>query len=176
MKSLPDKVLHLPTAIFNNVLMSGNYPERWAHGLIYPVNKAGDKADPKNYGRITLLNTVGKIFTAILNTRLSEWAETYGILLEEQYGFRPNRKTTYFIFILNTLIEKTKTDISTLFVCYVDLKKAFDNVEHTLMWVKLHSIGLSNQIIATVQYSQSEDKLLPGNRCVEVPRRCPTRL
>jgi hypothetical protein len=91
-----------------------------------------------------LLNTVGKIFTAILNTRLSEWAETYGILLEEQYGFRPNRRTTDCIFILNTLIEKTKIDNSTLFVCYVDLKKAFDNVEHTLMWVKLHSIGLSN--------------------------------
>ena len=67
------------------------------------------------------------------------------------YGFRPNRRTTDCIFILNTLIEKTKIDNSTLFVCYVDLKKAFDNVEHTLMWVKLHSIGLSNQIIAILQ-------------------------
>ena len=102
--------------------MAGNYPESWAHYLICPTQNRRQGRSQELQG-ITLLNTVGKIFTAILNTRLSEWAETYGILPEEQYGFRPN---TECIFILNTLIiiEKTKIDNSTL-----DLKKAFDNVE-----------------------------------------------
>ena len=150
-KNIPDQVLHLVTCIFNRILMTQEFPEAWARGLISPIHKSGDKRDPKNYRGITLLNTLGKIFTAILLNRLSEWTETCGILPEEQYGFRPNRRTTDCIFILNTLIEKTKADNSTLFVCFVDLKKAFDNIQHSLLWTKLQSIGVSSKIIKTLQ-------------------------
>jgi len=37
---------------------------------------------------ITLLSTVGKLFTRLLNTRLSKWAENYFIYVEAQAGFR----------------------------------------------------------------------------------------
>ena len=114
-----------------------------------------------------MLNTVGMIVTAILNIRLGQWAQTSAILPEEQYGFIPAKNHRLHFYPLYTDRE-TKIVNSTLFVCYVDLKKVFDNVEHTLMWGKLHSIGLSNLQSTYIEksHSQSEDKLLPGNRCV----------
>ena len=45
---------------------------------------------------------------------------------------------------MNTLIEKTRANHSQLFLCYVDLKKAFDSIQ---LWKKLHALGVSGQII-----------------------------
>ena len=46
-----------------------------------------------NYRGITLLSVFGKLFTRLLNNRLTFWAESYGILIKEQGGFREKRST-----------------------------------------------------------------------------------
>ena len=55
------------------------------------------------------------------------------------------------IFILNILIEKTRANHLQLFLSYVDLKKAFDSIQHCLLWEKLHALGVSGQIIRVLQ-------------------------
>ena len=62
-----------------------------------------------------------------------------------------NRSTTDCIFILNTLVEKSLNTGKPLYVCYVDLRKAFDNVDHLLLWVKLAKIGVSNKLLSVLQ-------------------------
>ena len=49
------------------------------------------------------------------------------------------------------MIEKTRANHSQLFLCYVDLKKAFDSIQHSLLWKKLHALGVSGQIIRVLQ-------------------------
>ena len=44
-------------------------------GLVVPIFKTGEVKDTGNYRGITLLSTVGKVFTTILNTRLMAWSE-----------------------------------------------------------------------------------------------------
>ena len=50
-------------------------PNDWVKGLIIPIHKDGDKTVPDNYRGITLLNVVGKVYTAVLNARITEWSE-----------------------------------------------------------------------------------------------------
>ena len=102
--------------------------------MVTPIRKGGNKDEPSNYRGITLLNSIGKIFTSIRNVRLTEWAEERSLLPESQFGFRENRRTIDCVFILNTLIENTLSKHNTLYVCYVDFKKAFDCVDHSLLW------------------------------------------
>ena len=65
-KVLPDSLVNLLTEIFNAILTTGEYPDRWSQGLICPVYKAGNNAEPNSYRGITLLNCIGKIFTSDL--------------------------------------------------------------------------------------------------------------
>ena len=47
----------------NKILDSGYFPDAWSEGPLNIVN---------NFRGITLLSTVGKLFTRLLNTRLSK--------------------------------------------------------------------------------------------------------
>ena len=126
-----------------------------------PIYKFGPSDDPSNYRGITLLNYIRKIFTSILCKRISDWEEARNLLPEEQFGFRKNRRTTDCIFIFNTLIEKAKAENTSLFVCFVDLKKAFDSVNHNLLWEKLKTLGLSHQMLKVLQsmYSKATSRV-----------------
>jgi len=57
-----------------------------------------------NYRPITLLNVAYKIFTILINNRLSSIVESK--LEDCQMGFRPNRSTIDNIFIVRQIIEK----------------------------------------------------------------------
>ena len=117
---------------------------------------------------ITLLNCMGKIFNAVLKNRLTEWAERTEILPESQFGFRKNRRTTDCIFILNALIEQAKISKINLFICFVDFRKAFDSVDHSSLWNRLISLGISQQMLQILHsmYSKAASRIkVSGNQC-----------
>ena len=54
---------------------SGIIPDEWSKGIISPIYKSkGDKANPDNYRRITILSCIG-IFTAVLNINLNKYLD-----------------------------------------------------------------------------------------------------
>ena len=87
--------------LFNKIFLSGYFPESWSAGEIIPLHKKGDKNNVDNYRSITLLSTLGKLFSRILNNRLSTWAETYSVYIEAQAGFREHMSTTDNSFVLH---------------------------------------------------------------------------
>ena len=84
---------------------SGMFPEAWTEGLLVPLHKKGDINMPDNYSGITLLSTLGKLFTRVINNRLESWAGEYGVYIEVQYGFRKGRGTIDCIFVLSQLVN-----------------------------------------------------------------------
>ena len=89
-------------------------PEEWNKGMIIPIYKNGDVQSPSNYRPITLLSSIGKLFTKILSKRITEWAEDHALLTEAQFGFRPTYSTTdanYTLYSLVNSIRKKKNCI-----------------------------------------------------------------
>ena len=56
--------------LFHRILDTGIYPALWSFGLIVPILKKDDRSKVENYQGITLLSTLGKLFTSILFNRL----------------------------------------------------------------------------------------------------------
>ena len=75
--------------LFNVVFNKGYFPEKkWTKGFILLLHKKGDINQADNYRGITLLSTLGNLFTHVLNNGLRDWAELYHIYVEAQSGFR----------------------------------------------------------------------------------------
>ena len=51
---------------FNTIFDSADYPDDWAQGLIYPVHKQGDKSDPQNYRKVSLIQSLAKVLNLYL--------------------------------------------------------------------------------------------------------------
>ena len=87
----------------NIVLYIGLVPTEWCLGIIDPIYKnKGPRSDPDNYRGITLLSCTCKLFTACINTRLSDVQQD--ILGEEQAGCRHGYSTIDHIYVLQTIV------------------------------------------------------------------------
>ena len=78
--------------------------------------RGGDPTQPENYRPITILSCFGKLFTAILNSRLNSFIDHHDILNENQAGFRSGYSTTDHIFTLHILSEILKHNKKKLFL------------------------------------------------------------
>ena len=137
--------------MFNLILTSGQYPAKWTRGKILPLHKKGDFNDPANFRGITLSSCLGKLFNSILNTRLTAFLEENNLIPIEQIGFKKNHRTSDHLFIVRNLMEKYKKNKKSLFLCFIDFRKAFDTVWHAGLLFKLVSVGISSKFYAIIK-------------------------
>ena len=147
-----DLMLPLYLKLFNKILDTGEMPEDWVKGLIIPVYKnKGSKSNADNYRGITLLSCLGKLFTSILNHRLTEFCEKNQILNETQTGFRKGYSTLDHIFVMKNLVDMFKLKKKKLFCCFVDYTKAFDSIWREALWHKLINNGIQGKILNVIK-------------------------
>ena len=106
-KAAETKIIPYLKKLFNTMFSSGQFPLEWSKAIIIPLHKKGDTNSPDNYRGISLLSIVSKVFTHIINSTLTLWAESNFVLSDAQAGFRKGRSTIDHIFTLNAAIEKT---------------------------------------------------------------------
>jgi len=123
-------------------------PIEWMQGIICPIYKKGDWAICSNYRPITLRNIAYKIFTILLNNRLSKIVESK--LSETQEGFRPNRSTLDNIFIIRQTYEKChkyNIDIHNIFIGYL---QAFDSINRNEVTDSLNEYNIPSKLIKLI--------------------------
>ena len=107
---------------------------------------------PDNYRGITLLSCLGKLFTSILNNRLTVFLEQNNLLGEEQAGFREHYSTLDHIYtiIMSSLINQTLSKKKRVYCAFIDYRKAFDSVDGISLWSKLLNSGISGKIFTVI--------------------------
>ena len=124
------KMSHNFVTLFNIILDTGIIPSDWWIGLIKPLFKnKGSPQDPSNFWAITILSCFGKLFTSILNKRITDFIESFQILGCEQAGFRRNHSTTDHLFTLYGIIDILLAKKKRLYCAFLDYEKAFDKVD-----------------------------------------------
>ena len=126
-------------------------PQQWKYAIIMALHKKKDRTECGNYRGISQVAHAGKILLKIIARRLSEYCERVGILPEEQSGFRPNRSTTDMMFVIRRLQELVLKKRTPLYVCFIDLTKAYDSVDRTLLWTVLARFGVPQNTISVIR-------------------------
>ena len=154
LKSALPSIINTVVKIFNVLLSTGQFPESWTEGIIIPLHKQGNSADPNNYRGITLNSCLGKLFCHVLNGRISKFLEDKSFIGREQAGFRKNHRTSDQIFILKTIIDKyinKNGKENKLYACFIDFRKAFDTVSHEGLLLKLQRAGINGKIYELIK-------------------------
>ncbi|GBP89455.1 Probable RNA-directed DNA polymerase from transposon BS [Eumeta japonica] len=90
-KCFPTTLLSLLVVIFNACLKNCYFPPVWKEAEVIGIPKPGKPRDlPASYRPISLLSGLGKMYEKILKTRLSDYLFSKGLIINEQFGFRPN--------------------------------------------------------------------------------------
>ena len=93
----------------------------------------------------------GRVLLEVVARGLSAYCEAKGLLPEEQCRFRPDRSTTDMMFVVRRLQEVRRKAGVSLFMCFIDLQKAYDTVDRTLLWQVLTRIRVPPQMIAVIR-------------------------
>ena len=139
------------TVLFNYVWEKGIYPDKWCEGIIQPLHKKGNRSEPDNYRKLTLMSCMGKIFESIVNRRLAFQCEVDDLHDHTQFGFTKGCRTSDNVFILNTLVSYSKSKKKPLYVTFIDFSKAFDFVNRPFLYYKLIKQGYGGRLLRIIR-------------------------
>ena len=91
-----------------------------------------------NYRHISILSNFAKIFEKIIYKRLFSFFDKHIVLSPNQCGFRPGFNTTHVITDIVTTVYKNLSNNHNTGLIFLDLKKAFDTVNHSILLSKLN--------------------------------------
>lgn len=130
------------TYIFNLSFQTGIVPINMKRAKVIPLFKTGNKYYYNNYRPVSLLPQFSKILEKLYNIRLDNFINKHNLLHDNQYGFRNNRSTAFAL--MDSIEEITnQTDKKKIAVgLFIDLKKAFDTINHNNLTEKLDLYGI----------------------------------
>jgi hypothetical protein len=148
--------------IANRVLDGEGIPDDWKHSVLVPLYKGkGDVRDCGAYRGVKLLEHGMKVVERVLEGRLRN-AVTVN---EMQCGFMPGRGTVDALFMTRMLQEKYGKKKRKLYMCFVDLEKAFDRVPRKVIEWALRKKGVNERLVRAVMqlYEGASTMVKVGN-------------
>jgi hypothetical protein len=138
----------------NVAVQSGSIPECWKHKLITPIFQSGARTDPANYRPIAVATSMYRILTAVFSARLSMYAPHLSPahqLLDCQFGFRPSLSIDHAHFVLTSCCNAALARGQQLALVKLDISKAYDTVDRSLLWNSLRRDGFPLPFIQFMQ-------------------------
>ena len=161
-------------ALYNRVLRTHEIPSSWREAHVTPVyKKGGDPRDANNCRPIPVMDAMAKVFQLIIQGRLSTYVESSGVLPDAQCGFRPGRRVEDAVYMLTELVQarfahphrqRRQQHARYTYCAFVDVKKAYDSVYHSAMFVELWRQGVRGPVwrLLRAWYSGSQRRVKLG--------------
>lgn len=152
--------VHLPrvlSLLFNFCIGHSYIPDDMMKTVVVPIikNKTGDPSDKHNYRPISLATTMAKVLDSLVNSQLNEHLQIHDL----QFGFRPNLSTEMAVMCLKQTVRYYTDRKTPVYVCFLDLSRAFDLVSYDILWHKLlGETTVPRELVSLLKYWYSNQK------------------
>ena len=141
-KQIAPQIVNQLANIFNTSFLTGIVPSKLKIAKVIPLYKTKDPALFSNYRPISLLPFFSKILERLMHNRLYNFLTEHNILSMNQFGFRKNYSTFLALMDLVDNISKNIDEGNYSIGIFLDLSKAFDTIDHTILLDKLCRYGI----------------------------------
>ena len=115
---------------------------------VVPLYKGKEHYLEMNYRPISLLTTISKVLEKIVYQRIYSFLQNTGQLYDNQYGFRESHSCEHAIGqVINGIVKGLENRVSSACML-LDLSKAFDTIEHSIMLEKLALYGIRGNALS----------------------------
>ena len=158
--------------LYNLSLTESEYPDKSKIGRVNPVHKSGPTGCIDNYRPISVLPLFSKVFEKLTLMRMTSFITRFSILSPCQFGFRSGRSTTQAITRLLSYIHEAYHSKIYCACFFLDLRKAFDTVDHRILKEKLMHYGFrgsSGAYLKSYFHNRSQYVYLNGYKSNMMP-------
>lgn len=142
-QEIAEPIAHIANKSFN----TGTVPKILKISRVIPVFKTGNTQDPSNYRPISIVPIISKVIETLVEKRLRDYLNQTEFLCSNQYGFIPHSNTQAAVADLVIELQKAiDKDMITAGI-FIDLKKAFDTVDHDILIDKLEAINVKGNAL-----------------------------
>ncbi len=135
-----------------NISFRENYVhKRFKDAIICPIYKSEEKTEITNYRPIALLNSISKLLEKIVCHYLIDHFTKNDLLYKHQYGFRPGHSVHHATLDMINKIETNKNQKLSTGSLFIDLSKAFDTLDHEILFNKLEKYGIKKKELKWIQ-------------------------
>ena len=126
------------TGIFNNCLNKGIFSNDFKKACVLPLPKDRSREDPSSsYRPISLLSSLSKVFEKLLLNRINSFCKKFKTITNRPFGFQPKISCIHALIEFTEYLRNHCDKIQNTQACFVDLKKAFDTLNHEVLLIKL---------------------------------------
>ena len=140
---ISDPLAGILCQLINLTFKTGIFPKALKTVKVIPIFKnKGSNQEVDNYRPISLLSNIDKIFEKLVYSRLISFLDTHNILSNRQFGFRKKHSTKLALISLTEEIRRALDAGNFSCGVFIDLKKAFDTVNHDILLRKMELYGI----------------------------------
>ena len=148
LKSLAPVLTNPVTLIINQSLTMGIFPSKLKIAKVLPLLKKNDPHIMDNYRPISLLTSISKLFEKVVFNQLFEYFHKNNLFYDSQYGFRKLYSTELAAMELTNKILVDIDEKNVSLTVFMDLRKAFDTLDHDILLNKLQYYGITGTALA----------------------------
>ncbi|CAM4612895.1 unnamed protein product [Lepidochelys olivacea] len=137
--------------IFENSWRTGEVPDDWKKANVVLIFKKGKKEDPGNYRPVSLTSVPGKIMEQVLKESILKHLHERKVIRNSQHGFTKGRSCLTNLIAFYDEITGSVDEGKAVDVLFLDFRKAFDTVSHSILVSKLRKYGLDECTIRWVE-------------------------
>ena len=151
LRSTASSIAPAITKLFNFSLILGKLPKEWKVAQVTPIPKSSLTTDPAKYRPVSLLSILSKLLEKHIQSVILEHLEVHSPISEHQWGFVKGRSTTGTLLSATHSWQEALESGVDVCAVFLDLKKAFDKVPHSLLLQKLESLNINLHLLNWIQ-------------------------